>query len=62
MRIAIKLALGCVALIFALGCGGGETKLNTAPWTDEQKAQIKAQDQKVDEEENAANTKRRKKN
>ncbi|AWM37473.1 hypothetical protein GobsT_45580 [Gemmata obscuriglobus] len=47
----------CVAAL--VGCGS-KTPLNTAPLTDAEKAAIKAQDQQVDAEENAANTKKKK--
>ncbi len=42
-----------------VGCGKSDS-MNTAPLTDEQKQQIKANDEKVNEEENALNTKRKK--
>ena len=53
----LLLAVGFVAVV---GCGSSQPPMNTAPLTDAQKAAMKAQDQKVDEEENAANTKKKK--
>jgi hypothetical protein len=44
---ALAIVAGAVA---TAGCGG-KTTMNTAPLTDEQKAQIKAADKSVDDEE-----------
>lgn len=53
--------VAAVVVAAAVGCGPSQPPINTAPLTDEQKAQIKAQDQQVDADENAANTKKKKK-
>jgi hypothetical protein len=50
------LAFGLTGL---LGCGGNKTQLNTAPLSDEQKAQIKADDQRLDDEESPNNRTRK---
>jgi hypothetical protein len=52
----VLIALGLSGLI---GCGGNKTQLNTSPLTDEQKAQIKADDQRIDEEESPNNKTRK---
>jgi hypothetical protein len=52
----VLVALGLSGLI---GCGGNQTQLNTSPLTDEQKAQIKADDQRIDEEESPNNKTRK---
>jgi hypothetical protein len=54
----LVLALG-VMFVGLVGCGGSGTQLNTAPLTDEQKAQIKADDQRIDEEESPDNRTRK---
>lgn len=50
MRKILLSALPCVALAL-VGCGSGKSTINTAPLTDAQKAEIKARDAEVDEEE-----------
>ena len=49
MRTMVLLASW--AVFSSLGCSGSDTKLNTAPLTEEQKQQIREQDQRIDEEE-----------
>lgn len=50
MRNLVLLA-GLAAFLGSAGCGGGSTKLNTAPLTDEQRQKIKEDDKRIDDEE-----------
>ena len=43
-------AAACAALALA-GCGGAETKFDPKPFSDEEKAKIKAEDSRVADEE-----------
>lgn len=53
----------CLLVVIGLsgltGCGGNKTQVNTSPLTDEQKAQIKADDERIDEEESPNNKTRK---
>lgn len=55
--------LYCFLMVIVLsgltGCGGNKTQVNTSPLTDEQKAQIKADDQRIDDEESPNNKTRK---
>jgi hypothetical protein len=50
MRVVLLIAVSCAA-VSLVGCGADKPSLNTAPLTDAQKAEIKARDAAVDEEE-----------
>ena len=50
-----KLILTALLTVAAAGCGP-KTVVNTAPLTDEQKAQLRAEDKQIDAEENAPRT------
>ncbi len=47
-----------LVLVVATGCGGGKkTEINDRPWTDEEKAKIKAEDARVEDEESQSKIK-----
>jgi hypothetical protein len=50
MRKLIPIVLG-LGFAAALGCGGSQPPLNTAPLTDEQKAKVKDEDRQTDDAE-----------
>ncbi|MCI0704947.1 MAG: hypothetical protein L0241_28130 [Planctomycetia bacterium] len=54
MRKILPLGLSLL-LAVAIGCGGNQTQLNTAPLTEEQKRQIAEEDKKIDDEESPGN-------
>jgi len=55
MKKIVLASFSCVFLA-SVGCGG-KTGVDTKPFSDEQKAAIKAQDKKVEDEESGKNRK-----